>query len=124
MSRIVDATVLSSPAWRPDDFDLAAWWAESATAFDRAIRPLATRLRLSPDAARQLRRAVPGDATADALAAGRTGEGGWIEVDLPLESIEVGLSQLAALRGVEVVDPPELRRALATLGESHATLNA
>lgn len=124
VSRIADATVLSSPAWRPDDFDLAAWWDQSATAFDRAIRPLATRLRLSPDAARQLRGAVPGDATADALADARPGADGWIEVDLPLESVEVGVSQLAALRGVEVVAPPELRRALATLGETHAALNA
>ena len=123
VSRITGAAVVDAPAWRPDDFDLARWWAESAIAFDRAIRPLATRLRLSPDAARQLRGAVPGDATADALAAGRTGDDGWIEVDLPLESVEVAVSQLAALRGVEVVAPAELRRALAALGNTLASLN-
>ncbi len=124
VSRIAEATALDAPARRPDDFDLAAWWGASAAAFDRAIRPLASRLRLSPAAARQLRGAVPGDATADALAAGRTAKDGWIEVDLPLEPLQVAVSQLASLRGVEVVEPPELRRALAALGESHATLNA
>lgn len=124
VARIADATVVPTAAWRPDDFDLAAWWAESTNAFDRAIRPLATRLRLSPDAARQLRAAVPGDATDDALAAGRAGADGWLEIDLPVESVQVAVAQLAPLRGVEVVHPDELRGALATLGRRLAELNA
>jgi predicted DNA-binding transcriptional regulator YafY len=124
VSRIRQATVRPEPAWRPERFDLAAWWTASATEFDLAIRPLATRLRVSPDAARLLTRAVPGSATRRALDAGTTGEDGWTEIDLPVESIPVAVSQLAPLPGVEVLEPAELRATLASHGARLASLNA
>jgi predicted DNA-binding transcriptional regulator YafY len=124
VSRIGHATVVPHPAWRPDDFDLAAWWAESTAAFDLAIRPLTVRLRLSPDAVRGLVHHVPGPVTHDALADGRVDADGWTQVELPLESIEVGLSQLAPLAGVEVLAPPGLRAALAAHGDRLAALNS
>lgn len=123
VSRVREAAVIPRPAWRPDEFDLAAWWAESAAAFDASIRPLHTRLRLSPDAARHAARVVPGQTTRDALAAGRVTADGWTEVDLPLESLDVAVTQLAPLPGVEVIAPPELRAALAAHGDRLATLN-
>jgi predicted DNA-binding transcriptional regulator YafY len=123
VSRIVEAAVRDEPAWRPDDFDLGEWWDRSSAAFDVAIRPLATRLRLSPEAARSLPYVVPGPATTDALAAGRTGDDGWIEVDLPVESVDIAMSQLAALPGIEALEPPELRARLAAHGDHLAGLN-
>jgi predicted DNA-binding transcriptional regulator YafY len=123
VSRIGAATVVDRPAWRPDDFDLGAWWAASAAEFDVAIRPLLTRLRVSPDTARLLTRLVPGPATRDALAAGRVDDHGWTEIDLPLESVDVAVSQLAPLPGVEVLSPAELRAALAAHAERLAALN-
>lgn len=124
VSRIVSASVVPAPAWRPDEFDLAAWWARSAAAFDAAIRPLRTRLRLGPVAARLLPRAVPGDLTTRALDAGTTGPDGWVTVDLPVESVEVAVSQLGPLGEVEVLDPPELRAAMAAHGRALAERNA
>ena len=123
VSRVGEATVVDEPAWRPDDFDLGAWWAASAAEFDLAIRPLATRLRVSPDTARLLSRLVPGPATRDALAAGRVDGDGWTEIDLPVESVEIAVSQLAPLPGVEVLAPTELRTALAIHAERLAALN-
>jgi predicted DNA-binding transcriptional regulator YafY len=123
VSRIGEATVLDRSAWRPDDFDLGVWWATSAAEFDVAIRPLLTRLRVGPDTARLLTRLVPGPATRDALAAGRVDEGGWTEIDLPLESVAVAVTQLAPLPGVEVLSPAELRTALAAHAERLAALN-
>jgi predicted DNA-binding transcriptional regulator YafY len=124
VSRMSGASAVPGPSWRPDAFDLEAWWAASALAFDAAIRPLATRLRLSPAAARALPRAVPGQLTVDAVAAGRSGPDGWIEVDVPVEAVHVAVTQLAALPGVEVLAPPELREALADHGRRLAGLNA
>lgn len=124
VSRVRGAAAVPGPSWRPDDFDLAAWWAASAMAFDAAIRPLATRLRLSPAAARALPRAIPGQLTVDAVAAGRPGPDGCIEVDVPVEAVHVAVTQLAALPGVEVLAPPDLRAALADHGRRLADLNA
>lgn len=123
VSRIGEATVVPRPAWRPERFDLASWWAQSASAFDAAIRPLHTHLRLSPEATRHLTRAVPGPATRDALAASRVGADGRTEIDLPVESVAVAVTQLAPLPGVEVVAPRELRDTLAAHGDRLAALN-
>jgi predicted DNA-binding transcriptional regulator YafY len=123
VSRIGEATVRDEPAWRPHDFDLDAWWEASAAEFDVAIRPLPARLRVSPDTARLLIRLVPGPATHDALAAGRVDDDGWTVIDLPLESVDIAVTQLAPLPGVEVLAPAELRTALAAHAERLAALN-
>ena len=123
VSRMTDASALPGPAWRPDGFDLASWWTTSSSAFDATIRPLRASLRLSPSAARHLPGAVPGQLTRDALAAGRPDRDGWTAVDLPLEGVEVAVSQLAGLAGVEVVAPRELREALADHGRRLAVGN-
>jgi predicted DNA-binding transcriptional regulator YafY len=123
VSRITAVTELAERAWRPDGFDLASWWAESADTFDAAIRPLRARLRVSPAARRGLPGAVPGRITRDAVDAATPTDDGWFEVDLPLEPVDVAVSQLASLPGVEVLDPPELRASLAAHGWQTAALN-
>lgn len=123
VARIAAATLVPGPAWRPEGFDLASWWAQAAAAFDASIRPLRARVRLSPAAARRLPHAVPGQVTLDALAAAEHDEQGWHTVDLPLESVEVAVTQLSALPGVEVVAPSELRRALGAHAHALAALN-
>ncbi|MBN2624556.1 MAG: WYL domain-containing protein [Acidimicrobiales bacterium] len=124
VSRMQSVALLPDTAWRPEGFDLADWWAGSASAFDAAIRPLPTLLRLDPVAARRLPHVVPGQLTRDALAAGRPLPDGRIEVDLPVEAVEVAVTQLSGLAGVEVVAPPRLRHALAAHGAGLAALNA
>jgi predicted DNA-binding transcriptional regulator YafY len=113
VSRITSATPRPEPAWRPPGFDLARWWSASAAAFAASIRPLRARLRLSPAAARRLPRLVPGELTVRALEQGEVDAEGWVTVDLPLEPVEVAVSQLVPLPGVEVLAPDELRAALA-----------
>lgn len=113
VSRITSATPRPEPAWRPPGFDLARWWSASAAAFDASIRPLRARLRLSPAATRRLPRLVPGELTVRALEQGEVDAEGWVTVDLPLEPVEVAVSQLVPLPGVEVLAPDELRAALA-----------
>lgn len=123
VSRVAAATPRPEPAWRPPGFDLARWWSASATAFDASIRPLPARLRLSPVAARRLPRLVPGELTVRALERGEVDDDGWVTVDVPLEPVEVAVSQLAPLPGVEVLAPQELRAALADHARALAALN-
>ncbi|HKY66897.1 MAG TPA: WYL domain-containing protein [Acidimicrobiales bacterium] len=125
VSRITAATPRpAEPAWRPRGFDLAAWWDASAAEFDASIRPLQARLRLASGALRQLVRVVPGPVTRAAVTAARPVDGDRVEVDLPLEPLEVALTQLSGVPGVEVVAPGELRAALAARGRELARRNA
>ena len=123
VSRLGEARAVPGPAWRPEGFDLASWWAASSSAFDATIRPLRARLRVSPLAARHLPGAVPGQITRDALAAGQVDATGWTTLDLPVEGVDVAVTQLGGVAGVEVVAPSELRAALAAHGARVAALN-
>ena len=50
---------------------------------------------------------------------------GWVELDLAVENLHVAQHQLIALgANVEVLDPPQLRAALAATGEAMAKRNA
>ena len=124
VSRIEEATVRIEAGERPADFDLAAWWQQSSDEFDLAMRPLAARLRMTPAATSRLAAAVPGPATRAAIGDATPPDGdGLVELALPMESIEVAVSQLASLGEVEVLAPVALRNALAAHARALATLN-
>jgi predicted DNA-binding transcriptional regulator YafY len=124
VSRIGAATPLPDAAWRPADFDLGTWWEASAAEFDASIRPLRARLRVHTGSLRQLVRVVPGPVTRAAVAAARPAGQEHVEVDLPLEPLEVAVTQLSGVPGVEVLEPTDLRAALAARGRELARLNA
>ncbi|MFC7446347.1 helix-turn-helix transcriptional regulator [Rhodococcus daqingensis] len=122
VSRIGAAVVLDEDARRPDDFDLASWWAESTAEFDRSLLRYPCRVRLAPAAWRSLpavigpeaARVTPGPADAE----------GWVEAALALESEEVAVHQLTALgAGVEVLGPDSLRAGLRAIGAEMARRN-
>src|SRR4051794_38539442 len=58
VGRITAAAVRDERVERPDGFDLASWWAASATEFDSAIRRTTVRLRVSERGLRLLAVAV------------------------------------------------------------------
>ncbi|MFF0815020.1 helix-turn-helix transcriptional regulator [Rhodococcus sp. NPDC003318] len=123
VTRIVSAENLGVPAERPDDFDLASWWAESTAAFDRSLLRYPCRVRLSPASWRALPAAVGTEAAR--VVPGPPDTEGWVEVDLTLEAEGVAVHQLTALGGgVEVLAPPSLRAALRAVGEETARRNA
>lgn len=126
VARIAAATVLEDGFERPAGFDLAAWWEASAAEFDRALRPLPARLRLSPTGMRWLAEALGVAAAQEAAAtAGEADDDGWRVVDVGVESVEVAASQLLVLGDhVEVLAPPALRRALHDTALALATRNA
>nr|WP_243408043.1 WYL domain-containing protein [Frankia canadensis] len=111
---------------RPADFDLASWWRESADAFTRTLLRWTCRLRLSPAALADLRHAVDPVAARDALATASPPDAeGWRVVSVATEGLDVALFQLRMLGdGVEVLDPAELREALADTARRVAARNA
>ncbi|MFE4258649.1 helix-turn-helix transcriptional regulator [Streptomyces sp. NPDC056883] len=99
---------------RPEGFELAAYWEESARRLEAATRRQTAFVRLSPHA----RRLLPmwfGAAGVRALAtAGPPDADGWVGVELAVESGSVAVGDLLRLGAeAEVLGPPELRRALA-----------
>ncbi|MER7413269.1 helix-turn-helix transcriptional regulator [Streptomyces cacaoi] len=99
---------------RPADFDLAAYWQESARRLEERLRHDVAVLRLSPRA----RRLLPmrfGSAGVRALAAaGPPDEDGWVRVEMDVEAEPVAVGDLLALGAeAEVLGPPGLREAVA-----------
>lgn len=126
VGRIVAARPADGMVRRPAGFDLTAWWAASAREFGARFRSVRCRLRLSPWAVHKLPHVVGPDAGRDAVdTAGPPDRDGWREVVVGSESLDVAADQLCALgAGVEVIDPPELRRKLRAVGSAMATRNA
>jgi len=114
----------AEPFERPD-FDLVSWWSETSARFERSLLRDRVRLRLSPRAQRVLREVTDREAAAEALAAaGPPDAEGWREVELEVENEQVALTQVTGLgAGVEVLDPPSLRAALAEVGLAIAARN-
>ncbi|MFZ3495542.1 helix-turn-helix transcriptional regulator [Streptomyces sp. 5.8] len=99
---------------RPEGFELAAYWEESARRLEAATRRQTAVVRLSPRA----RRLLPmwfGAAGVRALAtAGPPDAEGWAVVELAVESGSVAVGDLLRIGAdAEVLGPPELRRDLA-----------
>ncbi len=101
----------------PAEFDLAAWWTESARSFEKQLRPGTAILCASPLGMRRLRLlgSFAGEAVAKAKPGGKEG---WHIVKLPLETIE---SAAPALLGIgpeiDVIEPVALRDEISRLAE-------
>jgi predicted DNA-binding transcriptional regulator YafY len=125
-ARIAEAEPLDVTFERPADFDLPAWWAESAGRFAASMLREKVRIRVSPAGLRALPHVTDAEAAHAAVAAaGEPDAEGWREVLLDVESLRVAAGQLVALGGeVEALDPPELRAMLAEHGRALAERNA
>ncbi|MCY0956053.1 helix-turn-helix transcriptional regulator [Streptomyces sp. H27-H5] len=127
VGRFLAVDVLADTFERPDDFVLAAHWAETSDRLRAALNPQTARLRLSPRG-RTLLPMRFGAAGTRALAAAEAAEedadaDGWTRVDLTVETTAVAVGDLLGLGAeVEVLGPPELRRALAETAAALADL--
>ncbi|MFF4402229.1 helix-turn-helix transcriptional regulator [Streptomyces sp. NPDC001480] len=113
MSRFVTVDLTADTFERPAGFDLAAHWAESSRNLEQALHADTARLRISPRAQRLLpmqfgalgRQALDGAGPPD-------GEG-WVEVEMPVETQAVAVTDLLRLGPeAEVLGPPGLRQAV------------
>ncbi|MBB1255292.1 helix-turn-helix transcriptional regulator [Streptomyces alkaliterrae] len=109
---------------RDPDFDLAAFWADHATAFARSLLRTDVLLRLTEAGARLLPHLHGNrEVVAEALAAARPDDSGRLVCRLPVESVEVAYSQLLGLGPeCEVLEPAALRELLARAAAATAEL--
>jgi len=113
VASILGLEVLDAPATPLPGFDLAAHWARFCDDYERRMQEGHARLRATDSALRQLAR----DSRAIALAvreAGPADADGRREVFIPIETGDQAAAALLRLGdAVEVLEPPELRAAMA-----------
>jgi len=111
VSRIEQATLLELPSERPADFDLAAYWTDSAARFEEALPRYRARLRIEPQTARWLKmwRASwsedPEPPRSD----------GWLTLRMAFDTEDEACFVVLGLgRRVDVLEPEALRTRVAT----------
>ena len=111
---------------RPTDFDLASWWQQSSTQFERTLFHDRVRLRLSPAGMRMLTGFIDAEVALAALESSAAPDAdGWTEVDLRMERQDIALSQLLGFGGeVEILEPARLRAAFAETARAMAARNS
>jgi predicted DNA-binding transcriptional regulator YafY len=114
VSNIVDLTVTDECFERPKDFDLVRFWTTASRAYEVGLYRGNAVLRVST---RGMTKFDPlGSAVAQAVAqtAGPPDTEGWVEVVIPIESVDHAAADLIRLgTDVEVLEPTELRRRIA-----------
>ncbi|GAA2306851.1 YafY family protein [Nonomuraea roseoviolacea subsp. roseoviolacea] len=111
---------------RPPGFDLAAQWEAYRAEFEARLRRGEAVVRLSP---RGLERVpdlmTPGVVAAVRATAAPPDAEGWTRVTVPIESVGHATGELLRLGAdVEVLEPPELRHALAATARALTALYA
>jgi predicted DNA-binding transcriptional regulator YafY len=124
VSSITQLTVHDETFERPDDFDLREEWNAAVAVFEKSLLKYTARLRVSPEGMTRLHR-LGAAAVEQAQIMPPSGSDGWREVSLPVEQFSFAAEQLLGFAShVQVLEPPELRERLRTLGEQIAALNA
>jgi predicted DNA-binding transcriptional regulator YafY len=121
VSRVVATESMTERIERPDGFDLAAYWAESAAAFERDVPRIEVEVRVHPDGMDRLYAAVGGAVMRAAERLTEPDPEGWLRLrlrlDYPLEAPDV---LLRAGPLIDVVAPPEVREAVAATARAVA----
>jgi predicted DNA-binding transcriptional regulator YafY len=116
VAQLREVFVTPEPFARPDGFDLVAHWSAYLAEFEaRRFTGTAT-IRLSAEGlARLPDLADPAVVRAVAGSAGRPDDNGWVEATIPTEQVRHTCQELLRLGAeVEVIEPAELREAMAT----------
>jgi len=113
VSRVQDATVLDEQFERPQDFDLATYWASWSAQFEASRARYPVRLRLAPALLPVLPQ-IFGEGIHTTIAeAGPPDGGGWVTLSLTFETPDAARSTILGFGALaEVLDPPELRESV------------
>ncbi len=120
ISRMSDVTPLDQSFDRPAGFDLADHWRDYLSAYDRRRHRTEAVLRLSPDGVTRLPWLLePAAADAARRTATSPDADGWVQVTIPIESVDQALPELLKLGAdAEVLAPAELRSKITELLET------
>ncbi|KMO95531.1 helix-turn-helix transcriptional regulator [Streptomyces roseus] len=112
LSRVTSVEPTGEPVVRPPDFDLATAWRALSGAFQDGMYAVTARARVRPDTLALLQRLLGGR-----VRVGGPLPDGWTEVWVDGPAAKALAGHLAGLgAGVEVLEPPEVRRWLARIG--------
>jgi predicted DNA-binding transcriptional regulator YafY len=116
VSRVVRVTPLEEQFERPDSFDLAAFWTESSSAYERDTPNIEVVLRLAGERLPRLH-GVIGDRPFESLERlEQPDPDGWLRVRLKLDWPNEVVSQILAVGpDCELLEPAELREKLGAL---------
>jgi predicted DNA-binding transcriptional regulator YafY len=119
VSRVAAVRRLEEPCLRPEAFDLAAQWAESASAFFETWPRYEARVRVRADIIWHLRDLLEPGAAKEAIdSATEPDAEGWRETTVRIESLPIAVHQLLRFgSGLEVLEPAELRDRIAAEAE-------
>ncbi|WP_049580963.1 helix-turn-helix transcriptional regulator [Streptomyces sp. SBT349] len=114
VSRLLEAEVLGPAPERPEGFDLADHWTRAARGLESSRYRGEARLRVSARGRTLLPMQFGAVGARAVRGAGPPDADGWAELTLPVESTPVAVTDLLRLgTEAEVLDPPELRAAVA-----------
>ncbi len=114
VANILDLTVTQERFERPRDFDLVRFWTASARAYEVGLYRGKATLRISPQGLPKLEQLGAAVQQAARDTAGAAEAGGWVQVTIPIESIDQAATDLLRLgTDVEVLKPATLRRHVA-----------
>ncbi len=109
-SRIRNAVVGTEPGARPAEFDLAAYWAESITAYERDAPRVTVTIRIDPAVIGALADALGSHAIRAAETIPTADPDGWVHLRVTADWPEEVPGRLISLGSrAEILDPPEVR---------------
>jgi predicted DNA-binding transcriptional regulator YafY len=112
VDRMTSVEPTGDPVVRPDGFELAQAWQLITDEIEQRRTPLRARALASPDFVPLCRRIL-----GNRVRIGPTGPDGRVEIELRGHHVESLAGEIAGLgAALEVVDPPELRDRLASVG--------
>ena len=118
ISRVTDAETLADRFVRPPGFDLATYWTESSAAYEESTPRIEVVVRVDRRGMRDLMSAV-GERVVMAADQLSDPEEGWSRLRLRLDWPEEAAGRLlGAGPGLEVVEPPDVRRQVIALARA------
>ena len=115
VSRVSRVTTLDDgPFERPDEFDLAAFWAEASAAYERDTPRVEVTLRIARDRLDRLRGVIGERPYATLERLEEPDPGGWLRIRVKLDWPNEATTQILAIGpGCELLEPEPLRRRIA-----------
>ena len=118
VSRLCDVRLSEETFEFPTDFDLAQFWEGWCQEYESLLRGFTTTVSVAPDAVQHLLGRLGQQFREQAEGVDPPEAGGWVTLELSFESLEAARDRILSFgRGVEVLEPPALRRSVLDFAE-------
>ena len=118
IARMIEVSPLDERFERPASFDLSGYWAASVQRLEAQLYPNTARMRLSPMGVKMAPVFLSPTIAAAMRVSPKMDPDGWREASLPIGSTRQAASELLRFGAeVEVLEPADLRAAMARIAE-------